>query len=172
VKILVSVPNETLYQEWLDAMMRELISKKENTAVENRDEDLVQLLNSIPLKDKIAGASGGGIVAAEGVSAKAVVDGNNEESNNKSSLTRWFSKSSRSNSGLSKRNNEATTAPAPGKEVFGGYLKLEQDGGIPLVVRSCIEQVDKRGLDVVGIYRLSGQTTSIQKYKNQFNSSE
>lgn len=73
--------------------------------------------------------------------------------------------------------------------MFGGYLKLEEGGGIPLVVRSCIEQVDKRGnvqclandsptktsktgLDVVGIYRLSGQTTSIQKYKNQFNTSK
>lgn len=28
------------------------------------------------------------------------------------------------------------------------------------------------GLDVVGIYRLSGQTTSIQKYKTLFNTSK
>lgn len=56
--------------------------------------------------------------------------------------------------------------------MFGGYLKLEEDGDIPKVIRLCIEQVDKRGLDSVGIYRLSGQTTSIQKYKAQFNQSK
>lgn len=56
--------------------------------------------------------------------------------------------------------------------MFGGYLKLEEDGNIPKIIRLCIEQVDKRGLDVVGIYRLSGQTTSIQKYKAQFNQSK
>jgi hypothetical protein len=37
-------------------------------------------------------------------------------------------------------------------------------------VKLCINEVDKRGLDVVGIYRLSGQSTSIQKYKALFNS--
>lgn len=29
--------------------------------------------------------------------------------------------------------------------MFGGQLKLEEDGGVPIVVRQCIEQVDKRG---------------------------
>jgi hypothetical protein len=56
--------------------------------------------------------------------------------------------------------------------VFGGHLKLEDNGDIPLVVKLCIDQVDKRGLDVVGIYRLSGQSTSIQKYKALFNSNQ
>ncbi|KAI8642328.1 Rho GTPase activation protein [Parasitella parasitica] len=50
-----------------------------------------------------------------------------------------------------------------GSELFGGFLKLEEQGNIPQVIRLCTEQVDKRGLDVVGIYRLSGQTTRIQK---------
>lgn len=92
----------------------------------------------------------------------------------KSNLKRWFSKSSR-NSNSNKKigsNDTASTPPVPtaiNKEIFGGYLKLEEDGGIPLVVRLCVEHVDKRGLDVVGIYRLSGQSTSIQKYKSQFN---
>lgn len=59
-----------------------------------------------------------------------------------------------------------------GNDVFGGSLKLEQDGQIPFVVRHCIDQVEQRGLDVVGIYRLSGQSTSIQRYKALFNSSK
>lgn len=51
LKVVVSVANESLYSDWLDAIMRELISLKENQ--ENQDMDLVQLLASIPLKDKI-----------------------------------------------------------------------------------------------------------------------
>ncbi|KAG2196237.1 hypothetical protein INT47_007664 [Mucor saturninus] len=149
LKIVISVANETLYSDWLDAIMRELVSLKENR--ENQDIDLVQLLASIPLKEKL-------------IKNKS----DNTQTAEESKLTRWFSRSSRNS--VSNKQHIPTEPPPPvGKEVFGGYLKLEEGGGIPLVVRSCIEQVDKRGLDVVGIYRLSGQTTSIQKYKNQFN---
>lgn len=51
LKIVISVANETLYSDWLDAIMRELVFLKENQ--ENQDIDLVQLLASIPLKEKI-----------------------------------------------------------------------------------------------------------------------
>lgn len=51
LKIVISVANETLYSDWLDAIMRELISLKENQ--ENQDMDLIQLLASIPLKEKL-----------------------------------------------------------------------------------------------------------------------
>lgn len=50
LKVMISVANETIYAEWLDAIMRELISKKENP--ENQDTDLVQLLTSIPFNAK------------------------------------------------------------------------------------------------------------------------
>lgn len=49
-------------------------------------------------------------------------------------------------------------------------MKLDENGDIPLVVKLCIHQVDQRGLDVVGIYRLSGQSTSIQRHKHLFDS--
>ncbi|KAI9363604.1 Rho GTPase activation protein [Pilaira anomala] len=141
LKLIISVANETLYSDWLDAIMRESIAIKENK--ETQDMDLVQLLGSIPLQNRL--------IKQEPTS---------EDS--KSSLTRWFSRSSRSS------GTKLVESPVTLKEVFGGNLQLE-DGEIPFVVRACIEQVDKRGLDVVGIYRLSGQTTSIQKYKTLFN---
>ncbi|GAN04810.1 conserved hypothetical protein [Mucor ambiguus] len=162
--IFVHIQTESLYAEWLDAMMREMIRMKEHT--EQQDVDLVQLLASIPLEHKL-----------ESTAATLADDANTEDAKSGSgkSLTRWFSRSGRNSVHRSQTlpapSHSASTASAtvPRHDVFGGTLKLEQDGQIPQVVRLCIEQVDQRGLDVVGIYRLSGQTTSIQKYKALFN---
>ncbi|CEP11285.1 hypothetical protein [Parasitella parasitica] len=156
-RVFVNVNSEALYAEWLDAMMRELISTKENT--DQQDKALVQLLSSIPLNAKLE------LHNAESI----------DDSKSAKTLTRWFSRSNRNSIQKSQTfplSSTTTSTATSGNEVFGGHLKLEEDGNIPHVVRLCIEQVDKRGLDVVGIYRLSGQTTSIQKYKAQFNSAD
>ncbi|KAK9524773.1 hypothetical protein VZT92_017141 [Zoarces viviparus] len=42
---------------------------------------------------------------------------------------------------------------------------------VPHVVRCCVEEVERRGLDEVGIYRVSGTTSDIGTLKNAFNSS-
>lgn len=81
------------------------------------------------------------------------------------SLTRWFSRSNRN-------SKQQQQLPVITQQVFGGPLQLDKDGNIPFIVRTCVEQVEKRGLDVVGIYRLSGQVTSVNKHKNMFNSSK
>ena len=118
------------------------------------------------------------------------------ETKSGSSLSRWLSRSNKNNNAKSQLNPSGTTESSTGtipiqnkldkqtettlsfilfeqaKEIFGGQLKLDEDGNVPLVVRLCIEQVEARGLDSVGIYRLSGQTTSIQKYKAHFNTSK
>lgn len=154
LKIFISVANENLYSEWLDSIMRELIASKEDA--ENQDMELIQLLDSIPLSDKISTAK------VDSVENPA----NAEET--KSSLTRWFSRSSR-NGANSKQNSSTETSQQSKEILFGGTLKLQEDGSVPQIVRQCVEEVDKRGLDVVGIYRLSGQSTSIQKYKNLYN---
>ncbi|CAO0801418.1 unnamed protein product [Mucor circinelloides] len=179
-RVFVNIPTESLYAEWLDAIMREMIHVKENT--EQQDVNLIELLASIPLDSKLESTSTNTTTTASlgaGTTTTTTEDANPAEdakSGNKS-LTRWFSRSSRnsihrsqatSNSQHSATSN--TQATAVGNDVFGGSLKLEQDGQIPFVVRHCIDQVEQRGLDVVGIYRLSGQSTSIQKYKALFNS--
>lgn len=43
---------------------------------------------------------------------------------------------------------------------------------MPLIVRQCVEEVERRGLEEVGIYRVSGVATDIQALKAAFDSSE
>lgn len=43
---------------------------------------------------------------------------------------------------------------------------------MPYIVRQCIEEVEKRGIDEVGIYRISGVATDIQALKTAFDTSE
>lgn len=46
---------------------------------------------------------------------------------------------------------------------------MKRDGSaIPLVVYQCIQAVDLYGLDVEGIYRLSGSAAHVSKLKAQF----
>lgn len=43
---------------------------------------------------------------------------------------------------------------------------------MPYIVRQCIEEVEKRGIEEVGIYRISGVATDIQALKAVFDASE
>ncbi|KAL2269082.1 hypothetical protein VTJ83DRAFT_3928 [Remersonia thermophila] len=65
------------------------------------------------------------------------------------------------------------TAPqlAPSRPVFGVSLQklYERDGlAVPMVVYQCIQAVDLFGLNVEGIYRLSGSLPHVNKLKNLF----
>jgi len=58
-----------------------------------------------------------------------------------------------------------------GGKVFGidlaDQLKLE-GGTVPKVIVTCVEAVEKRGLDVQGIYRVSGATSQTTKLREAF----
>lgn len=74
-------------------------------------------------------------------------------------------------------HNESSTAdlPPPSRPVFGLSLDdlLRRDGSaIPLVVYQCLQAVDLFGLDVEGIYRLSGSATHVAKLRAIFNNGE
>ena len=43
---------------------------------------------------------------------------------------------------------------------------------VPYIVRQCVEEVEKRGIEEVGIYRISGVATDIQALKAVFDASE
>ena len=48
--------------------------------------------------------------------------------------------------------------------------QVKNEGGqIPKIVVSCVEAVEKRGLDFEGIYRISGALTQANKLKDAFN---
>ncbi|TNN58873.1 Active breakpoint cluster region-related protein [Liparis tanakae] len=65
------------------------------------------------------------------------------------------------------------SATAPQKPVFCVSIEtLAQQEGVlvPHVVRCCVEEVERRGLDEVGIYRVSGTSSDIGTLKAAFNS--
>ncbi|KAH7037402.1 uncharacterized protein B0I36DRAFT_345525 [Microdochium trichocladiopsis] len=77
--------------------------------------------------------------------------------------------------------NEPAPAPAAGpsntspvgrgKQVFGVSLArlYQRDGlAVPMIVHQCIQAVDLYGLNLEGIYRLSGSSAHVNKLKNLF----
>ncbi|XP_074467955.1 active breakpoint cluster region-related protein isoform X1 [Sebastes fasciatus] len=55
--------------------------------------------------------------------------------------------------------------------VFGVKINVvtkRERSKVPYIVRQCIEEVEKRGIDEVGIYRISGVATDIQALKTVF----
>uniref|UniRef100_A0A3Q3JV41 Active breakpoint cluster region-related protein n=1 Tax=Monopterus albus TaxID=43700 RepID=A0A3Q3JV41_MONAL len=55
--------------------------------------------------------------------------------------------------------------------VFGVKINVvtkRERSKVPYIVRQCIEEVEKRGIDEVGIYRISGVATDIQSLKTAF----
>ena len=72
--------------------------------------------------------------------------------------------------GALQSNNSSTSLPAL-RPVFGLSLEdlLKRDGSaIPLVVYQCIQAVDLYGLEVEGIYRLSGSSAHVSKLRSIF----
>ena len=72
--------------------------------------------------------------------------------------------------GVLQNNNSNTSLPAL-RPVFCLSLEdlLKRDGSaIPLVVYQCIQAVDLYGLEVEGIYRLSGSSAHVSKLRSIF----
>ncbi|KAL6118544.1 uncharacterized protein ACO6RY_03330 [Pungitius sinensis] len=68
---------------------------------------------------------------------------------------------------------EPPSVTAPQSPVFCVPItELAQKEGVlvPHVVRCCVEEVERRGLDEVGLYRVSGDNSDICALKNAFNS--
>lgn len=57
------------------------------------------------------------------------------------------------------------------KGVFGvdiAKVSSRENSDIPLIVIGCVQEIEKRGMDEVGIYRLSGATSEVRKLKEAF----
>ncbi|KAM5192972.1 breakpoint cluster region protein [Mantella aurantiaca] len=57
--------------------------------------------------------------------------------------------------------------------VFGvkiGVVTKRERSKVPYIVRQCVEEIERRGMEEVGIYRVSGVATDIQALKNAFDS--
>jgi len=57
------------------------------------------------------------------------------------------------------------------KGVFGvdiASVSRRENSDIPLVVIGCVQEIEKRGMEEVGIYRLSGATSEVRRLKDAF----
>lgn len=72
-------------------------------------------------------------------------------------------------------SSQAAPAQEPSRPVFGVSLNrlYDRDGlAVPMVVYQCIQAVDLFGLNVEGIYRLSGSLPSVNKLKGMFDTGQ
>ncbi|KAJ3219375.1 Rho GTPase-activating protein 15 [Dinochytrium kinnereticum] len=99
-----------------------------------------------------------------------VSDQERSKSQVRSKLTAFFSKKT-SNSKTKDKGPSIPEAEIQGS-VFGGDLLSDDGRNIPEVVEVCCLEVERRGLLSQGIYRLSGNTTTIQKLRASFNQME
>jgi hypothetical protein len=91
-----------------------------------------------------------------------------------------FQNSSPLSTSFSQASNIPQQAPAPImsnnlKPVFGMTLEqlFERDSSaVPMVVYQCIQAIDLYGLEVEGIYRLSGTASHVNKLKAMFDNGE
>ncbi|KAI8065351.1 Rho GTPase activation protein [Gilbertella persicaria] len=154
VKLYVQTTSDKEFSSWLDAIMRELIARKEG---QNEDSEILRLLRSLSIDE-----------SQMKVNRKIVQEDENKKKH-------WFSSKQGTTAYPQKSDSRyvyGQAQPSDENDVFGGYLHMEENGDIPRIVSLCVNEVEVRGLKSVGIYRLSGPASSIQKYRTMFNNKE
>ncbi|ORY93794.1 hypothetical protein BCR43DRAFT_495342 [Syncephalastrum racemosum] len=148
VTIYIQTSSEKELASWLDAIMRELVARKENSQEMKVNRKILK--KTAPTKD-----------------------GDDKDNGKPKKRGHWFNKPGKSYPLPERPIAGIHSQPVAGDDsIFGGYLHMEPDGSIPRVVRLCVEEVEARGLTSVGIYRLSGPASAIQKYRAAFNRNE
>ncbi|KAL9537527.1 hypothetical protein MBANPS3_011698 [Mucor bainieri] len=162
VKLYIQTTSDKEFSSWLDAIMRELIARKEG---QNEETEIMRLLKSLTFDE-----------THMKVNRKMTQQ---EHVDDRKSRGHWFSSkpdSRSSSSGTVKKIEPkyvyGQAQPGGENDVFGGYLRMEDNGDIPRIVALCVREVEARGLQSVGIYRLSGPASTIQKYRTAFNKGE
>ncbi|CAO3679677.1 unnamed protein product [Rhizopus stolonifer] len=146
VKIYVQTENDKEFSLWLDAIMRELIARKEK---QNQETEIMRLLTSLTIDE-----------------SHMKVNRKMAKETEEKRPSFWFSKTN------SRKSEPKSQTSYDENSLFGGRLRIEENGDVPYIVSACIKEVEARGIRSVGIYRLSGPTSSIQKYKAAFNEGE
>ncbi|CAH1112773.1 unnamed protein product [Psylliodes chrysocephalus] len=63
-------------------------------------------------------------------------------------------------------NRESKTGGVPGGVATG--LVTSSQHNIPIIIRRCVEEVERRGLDIIGLYRLCGSATKKRILREAF----
>lgn len=91
-------------------------------------------------------------------------------------VTKWVSSRLQNNSKTSLYTNLRVLFPLHHQWSNVGVTAVcvhrRERSKVPYIVRQCIEEVEKRGIDEVGIYRISGVATDIQALKAAFDTSK
>lgn len=58
------------------------------------------------------------------------------------------------------------------KCIFYLHFRRRESSGIPGIVKKCIAEVERRGMNEIGIYRVSGVASEIQALKASFDTSK
>ncbi|KAJ3055843.1 Rho GTPase-activating protein 27 [Rhizophlyctis rosea] len=181
---LVCPQNEGDVNGWMDTVKE---ASRDRSTV-NEYENASSKLFSTPYIDDGAGSkkskeegkeatrkiTGGKKMDRSGSADLIAEDEGSNKKNVKTKLGAFFSKRPPVNA-LKEKGIMVEDAPIEPHTVFGGILEsqLAKEGRqIPLVVEQSIAEVEKRGLQSQGIYRLSGNAATIQKIKAQFNAGE
>lgn len=106
------------------------------------------------------------------LAAESLVDiesGNNQQQRRHTAIL-LSGASAGATGGSSNLNYPTTTASPTRTSVYGIHLdNLMRDGKVPLVVDKCIREIEKRGLEEVGIYRVAGTGSVVSALKAEFN---
>ncbi|OZJ04939.1 hypothetical protein BZG36_02644 [Bifiguratus adelaidae] len=190
-QILFQMKDDKEFGRWLDTIMRDMVKRKEGQGSSDAIELLTKGSKSTDFKfhrtprkggHKHEGDSGksqnkfkktttGSLTQTPGdAGSGSLLD---EDSRSKKKYGGWFgakgSKEKDRKRGKSSERQPIEVEPLDLDAVFGGYLTVPPDDDIPAIVRACIQEVDKRGLTSVGIYRLSGPASTIQRLRSAYN---
>lgn len=57
-------------------------------------------------------------------------------------------------------------------KIFFSFICRRQKRPIPFIITSCIREVERRGMNEVGVYRVSGSASDLSRLKKSFETSE
>ncbi|PSN51086.1 Rho GTPase-activating protein 100F [Blattella germanica] len=63
---------------------------------------------------------------------------------------------------------ESLTGGVPGGVATSVTLATQAPSAVPIIVRRCVEEVERRGLDIIGLYRLCGSATKKRILREAF----
>ncbi|KAJ3036997.1 Rho GTPase-activating protein 27 [Rhizophlyctis rosea] len=186
VQWLIQPQNEGDFNGWMDTVKEASKERSTPTEYENassklfsgpRAEDLAALKKGKEEKDisrKLTGGKDKKMDRSQSGDLIAEEEGTNNKTKVKTKLGAFFSKRPPVNA-LKEKGIMMEDAPPSPHVVFGGLLEaqLQKEGkSIPTFVEQCVQEVERRGLQSQGIYRLSGNAATIQKIKSQYNAGE
>ncbi|KAL0079487.1 hypothetical protein F4703DRAFT_1874925 [Phycomyces blakesleeanus] len=172
VKIYIQASHEKEFSTWLDTIMRDLITRREGQKEESDIIRLLRMLTSDSNQLKVNRKMETGKETDEKDRRYRIKTDTDDHRARPKKIGHWFSKSGKEDEKLEAQHVVGQTESPAGNTVFGGFLHLDDNGEIPRILRQCIKEVEERGLDSVGIYRISGPASTIQKYRAQFNRNE